>query len=243
MSKPFMDRLGIQTYCFRNFLEPQALIEKVLECGLSNVELFDGHCGPDNDDAAGFLQQITDANITICATGAWTLTEDETRCRAIMEFATNAGCDTITADLGENSYPVVTRLASEYGMRIAIHNHGRKHRLGSVAALTKALDETGPEIGLCLDTAWMLDSGEDPVAVAARFKDRLYGIHIKDFVFDRAGHPEDVVVGTGNLALPDLMNLLASFDYAGPVILEYEGDPDSPVSAIKECIQAMHACC
>ena len=38
----------------------------------------------------------------------------------------------------------------------------------------------------------MLDSGGDPLAVADKFRDRLYGLHVKDFVFKPDGKPEDV---------------------------------------------------
>ena len=87
----------------------------------------------------------------------------------------------------------------------------------------------------------MLDSGEDPLQVAERFKERLYGVHIKDFVFDRDGKPRDVVVGTGNLDLQGLMHYLKSIDYQGFVTLEYEGDMDNPVPALSECVAAIQA--
>ena len=85
----------------------------------------------------------------------------------------------------------------------------------------------------------MLDSGEDPLAIARKFRSRLYGTHIKDFVFDRAGRPEDVVVGTGNLDLSAYLAYLRDTDYQGYLTLEYEGDADNPVPALKECVEAI----
>ena len=42
-----------------------------------------------------------------------------------------------------------------------------------------------------------------------KFGKRMYGVHVKDFVFDRAGKWEDVVVGTGNLKLKEFMKAAA----------------------------------
>ena len=107
--------------------------------------------------------------------------------------------------------------------------------------LEKLFTEASSNIGLCLDTAWMLDSGEDPVAVARKFQERLYGVHIKDFVFDRAGRPEDVIVGTGNLDLEGLAAFLTEIEYDGYFTLEYEGDVNDPIPATKECVEAVRA--
>ena len=97
----------------------------------------------------------------------------------------------------------------------------------------------GDRIGLCLDTAWALDAREDPIAMAERYADRLYGVHIKDFVFDRAREPEDVIVGQGNLDLPRLAELIESNENVKMVVLEYEGDVDNPVPALTKCVQAV----
>jgi sugar phosphate isomerase/epimerase len=98
--------------------------------------------------------------------------------------------------------------------------------------------ETSLNVGLCLDTAWMLDSGEEPVAVAAQFKERLYGLHVKDFVFED-GKPEDVVVGQGGLNLDALAAFLVEMGFDGYLTLEYEGDVDNPVPALRQCCDAI----
>ena len=62
-------------------------------------------------------------------------------------------------------------------------------------------------------------------------------VPLKDFIFNRAGKPEDVPVGDGNLDLPLLFDTLDELGYNGPLILEYEGSPDNPVPEIKKCIE------
>jgi sugar phosphate isomerase/epimerase len=86
-----------------------------------------------------------------------------------------------------------------------------------------------------------MDSRQDPVEMIKSFKDRLFAIHLKDFVFDRAGVPEDVVLGTGNLDLKKLLAALDDAGFDGPAIIEYEGDADDPVPATKKCVAAIRA--
>ena len=134
---------------------------------------------------------------------------------------------------------VADKLAQEYDVWLGIHNHGGRHWLGCSTMIAHVLSKCSERIGLCLDTAWALDSREDPVAMAEKFADRLYGLHIKDFVFDRARKPSDVVVGTGNLNLPKLYEALKKMDFNSYAALEYEGDVDNPVPAVSKCVQAV----
>ena len=46
----------------------------------------------------------------------------------------------------------------------------------SATLVAQVFASTSPRIGLCLDTAWALDAHEDPVAMAGKFADRLYGV-------------------------------------------------------------------
>ncbi|MFI5356910.1 MAG: sugar phosphate isomerase/epimerase family protein, partial [Opitutales bacterium] len=122
-----------------------------------------------------------------------------------------------------------------------IHNHGGRHWLGNAQMLESVFARTSPRIGLCLDTAWALDAHEDPVALAEKFADRLYGVHLKDFVFDRAGKPADTILGQGNLDLPKFLKLLGGNERTQSVIIEYEGDIENPVPALSECVRQIQA--
>jgi sugar phosphate isomerase/epimerase len=103
----------------------------------------------------------------------------------------------------------------------------------------------GPNIGVNIDTAWCMQIGPwggDPVQwVRERFKGRVYGVHYKDFVFDRRGKWEDVVVGTGNLDLPAFVRALEETGFDGMAVIEYEANPENPVAALTECVNRMRA--
>ena len=238
MSENMAAQLGIQSYCFRAFKEADKLIEALKACDVDRTELCGLHWQPGQGvSPEELVKTYADAAVIITAFGVHGFTEDEAAARPVFELARAAGFNTISADFRPGGVEVAERLCEEYGKKVALHNHGRKHRLGSANAMAELFENTSPNVGLCLDTAWMLDSGEDPVAVAERFSDRLYGLHLKDFVFDRAGKPEDVVVGTGNLDLPAMAALLKSTGFDGYLTLEYEGDVDDPVPSVKKCVE------
>jgi len=92
---------------------------------------------------------------------------------------------------------------------------------------------------LNLDTAWALDAKQNPIQWAEKYAARLYAVHLKDFVFDRARQSRDVVVGTGNLDLPKLLATLRAQGFKGAMILEYEGDVANPVPALEQCVAAI----
>jgi len=236
-----LEHLAIQSWCFRGFKANPDVIAKLKLCGVANVEMCGFHIDPQSGDAAAAIGTYRAAGIGFTAYGVHYFNEDEAVGRRVFGFAKAAGCTTISAHVPVAALPLVERLCREYAIRIAIHNHGRKDRLGPVWALEDLFKISSPNIGLCLDTAWMLDCGEDPVAVADKFADRLYGLHVKDFTFDSAGRPHDVVIGTGNLDLPGLMTVLLRRSWGGNLTIEYEGDVDNPVPALTQCVAALRS--
>lgn len=238
MAENLSDKLGIQSYCFRGFSEPEKLVAGLRECGVDKLELCGVHWDmAKNPDPADVLSAYESAGVAVSAFGVHGIGADEAAARPVFEMAKAAGFPTVSADIREGGLPVAEKLCEEYGKKIAIHNHGRKHRYGPAWALAELFSRASMNVGLCLDTAWALDSGDDPLAVAQRFRERLYGLHLKDFVFDRAGKPEDVVVGEGNLDLPGMAQFLQETGFDGYLTLEYEGDVDNPVPALKKCCE------
>ncbi|MCD6475122.1 MAG: sugar phosphate isomerase/epimerase [Anaerolineaceae bacterium] len=237
------NKLGIQTYCFRVYQTQEELIDALKECGIRRMELWPGHYNPaERDDHKQFLLRLANESIQISTFGVVGFS-DETVARKTFEFACESGFNSINADFKEDQIELVEKLCEEYDKKVTIHNHGRKHIWGPVYALEHLFKVTSANIGLCLDTAWMLDSGGDPLVVAQQFRERLYGVHLKDFVFDRAGKPEDVIIGTGNLDLTGLLAYLDKTNFDGTLTLEYEGDYNDPIPATKKCVAAVQDVC
>lgn len=240
--------LGVQSYCFRNFKENARAAELVKECGLTKIEICAVHVdfqAPGEFDRA--ISTYKDAGVGIVSTGVNRVCGEEAKDRNLFEFCKSAGAKFMSVDFpidaAGHCLAAAEKLADEYDIRLGIHNHGSRHWLGCADALQWVFKQTGERIGLCLDTAWALHSREDPIALAEKFADRLYGVHVKDFVFDRAGRHEDVVVGTGNLDLAKLIETMKAGGFDGCVVLEYEGDVENPVPALRKCVQAVRAAC
>lgn len=233
--------LAVQSFCYRGFKSNQELIAKVKETGLARVELCGVHV--DFSDESAFetiIGEYRDAGVEIVSIGVNPLKGDEASERKLFDFVRLAGAKYMSVDFHMDKVREATelagKLAEEYDVRLGIHNHGGRHWLGSTQAISHVLSISSDRIGLCLDTAWCLHSGEDPVKMTERFGDRLYGVHLKDFIFDKAGKHQDVVVGTGNLDLPRLKQTLDQVGFDGYAVLEYEGDVENPVPALKECV-------
>ena len=237
--------LAIQSYCFRKITSNADVAGNVRALGLSKIELCACHADfTDENIVDDVIKTYRDAGVEIVSIGVQSFRNEKDKEETYFRFAQQAGARVISADFPPDTVPDNLRtaeaLADKYNINLGIHNHGGRHWLGPAQALRKLFGETSPRIGLMLDTAWALDCREDPLKMVDAFADRLYGLHVKDFVFDRAGKPEDVVVGTGNLDVPALFSALADMNFAGPVILEYEGDPDDPMPALRKCMDTLH---
>lgn len=232
--------LGIQSYCFRKFLPLPELIDALRQAGLSNVEIWPRHLPwtlgqAEIEDALGLLKQ---EGISVSAYGAVEFSDDEATARPIFAFAQQAGIGALTVTrVQPDALALVDRLSKEYGVLVAIHNHGRHHHYGRFDQIEEVFSRTSRRYGLCLDTAWFLDAGCDPVEAIDVFADRLYGVHLKDFVFDDQGGHRDVIIGAGGLDLPRFVKRLQDVGFHGYLSIEYEGDPDDPLPQVIECVQ------
>lgn len=238
--------LGVQSYCFRGFQDGASVAAKVKEIGLSRIELCVRHA--DFWTPAAFpavLEAYRAAGVEAVSIGVNPVTGDEAKDRSLFEFCRAAGARHMSVDFAPDDLAARLRtaekLSEEYGVLCGIHVHGGRHWLGSGQALRWVFSQCSKRIGLCLDTAWAMDAGEDPVKMIGEFGDRLHLLHLKDFIFDRAGRPDDVVVGTGNLDLQALQKALRQSGFRGLAILEYEGDVNDPVPALKECVNKLLA--
>ena len=238
---------GVQSYCFRSIKDNAKVAEAVKKIGLNKIEICAVHC--DFSDPSGWdrvIKTYTDAGVTIQSIGVEGMNGDEAEMRKRFDFAKAAGLRHISVNFNpdsfEKAHPIVQKLAEQYDVRCGIHNHGGYHWLGNSQILGWVFSKVGDRIGLCLDTAWALAAWQKPLEMVEKFADRLFAVHMKDFVFHSpTGKHEEVVVGTGNLDLPALAAKCEQVGFAGESILEYEGDVDNPVPALTKCVSAIRA--
>ena len=238
--------LGVQSFCYRGFETNEEVAAKVKETGLSKIEVCRKHANfSDESVHEAVAQAYSDAGVEIVSIGVETFAGNEEKEESIFKFAKMVGCKSLAGNFALNatpdSYRIAEILADKYDINIGIHNHGGHHWLGTSDMLAHVFAQTSPRIGLCLDTAWAIDARQEPVQMVEKFADRLYGLHFKDFIYERVRKPVDVVCGDGLLDLQGLLAKLKEIDFNGYAVLEYEADVDNPVPALKKCADKVKA--
>jgi len=237
---------GVQSWCFRDFKDNATLAKMVKQIGVDKLEISGAHADFNKPEAFGEIVKIhQDAGVKIVSMGVQTFTGNTDVERKWFECAKIAGAKYISAHFRVDSFttaiPAVNKLCDEFGIKIAIHCHGGYMFGGSADELEYMLKLGGPNFGLNIDTAWCIQSGNNPVEWAKKFAGRIYGVHYKDFVFDKKGKWEDVIVGTGTLDLPAFVKELENGGFNGFAVIEYERDAHDPVPKLTECVKAMRA--
>jgi len=239
---------GVQSYCFREFKDNATVAKMVREIGLDKIELCAVHDAFNAPDAfKDVVRTYADQGVSIVSLGVQTFTGEADVEKRWFECAAAAGAKHISAHFRVDSFhtavPVAANLCKTFGVKLGIHCHGGYMFGGSVDVLKHLVSLGGPDIGLCLDTAWCMQTGPaqgDPVRwVREHFKGQVHGVHYKDFVFEPDAQWRDVVVGTGNLDLSAFVQALEDTGFDGMSVIEYEADAQNPVPALAECVRKM----
>ncbi|SKA16950.1 myo-inosose-2 dehydratase [Consotaella salsifontis] len=147
----------------------------------------------------------------------------------------------LTPDEWARLLPRMTRFAElvkqEYGLTLVYHHH-----MGTVvqseADIDRFMTGTGEAVKLLLDTGHATWAGVDPVALAARYRDRIAHIHTKDVRLDVARKAAEgdwsflksVLEGVYTVPGDGAVDYVAFFrelpNYTGWVIIEAEQDPE-----------------
>lgn len=232
--------LGIQLYSLRGYPVDVAL-RHARDLGFRFVEFYPGMY-PLNSTAeriAAMNKQLADLGLSISAHGVNGFGGDSEVNRRVFEFAKAAGIRILGADPAPESLASLDDLVKEFDIKIAIHNHGPKHRYGKVLDVLRAIENRDERIGACADLGHFIRSGENPVEVIRLLKGRLHGVHLKDFQ-DMQEKTKGVILGKGHLDLPAVFAALeqVGFPADGALSLEYEENPQDPLADIRACLEA-----
>jgi inosose dehydratase len=231
--------LGIQIYSLRGYPVEEAL-RHAKDLGFKQVEFFSGMY-PVNSDAgaiAAMRARLADLGLSISAHGVNGFGGDAEANRRVFAFAKAAGIRTLTADPSPDSFDSLEPLVKEFDIRIAIHNHGPRHRYNKAIDVLRAIEGRDERIGACADLGHFIRSGENPVEVIRLLAGRLYGIHLKDFA-EMQDKTRGVILGRGHLDVPAVFAALerARFPADGALSLEYEENPQNPLDDIRACVE------
>jgi inosose dehydratase len=233
--RPRRLKVGLASYSLRKFTLDQA-IDMCRAMDIRYITLKDVHlpmtAPPEELKAA--RAKIEAAGITLMGGGVIYMKNDEAAVRKAFEYARNAGFPLIVGAPDPDAVPLVERMVREYGMPLAIHNHGPEDKAypAPLDAL-KLVKDRDRRLGLCMDVGHTLRAGADPVRTVADCGDRLMDLHVKD-LRSATDRDSQVEVGKGIIDFPGLIRALHQRGFAGHVALEYEVNADHPESGIRE---------
>lgn len=240
-------KMALQTYSMRKFNLDDTL-KAMKELGLHYGQFFHDRSGGQlqlTDDAAriaGFRRELDAAGVTILSFGVERFTKDHAENRRRFAFARAMGFDVLAANPAPDSFDSLDALCREFGMKIAIHNHGPEDKLyGRLDQLRKAVEKYPDHIGACVDTGHTIRIGEDPVKSIRALGPRVHDVHLKDAVGPT--HEDYRIVGRGKLDVVGTLRALRAIGFTGALALEYELNPENPVDDIRACLAATRKAC
>jgi sugar phosphate isomerase/epimerase len=225
-------RLGLASYTFRNFSRAQMIgYLKQLNVLALNAKDVKDHLPMDTQEEAAALADYAAAGIKLHAAGTIYFAKDEdTDIRSKFEYCRRAGIGVIVAgDPAPETLPRIEKLAKEYDIRIAIHNHGPEDKLWhSPLDVLKAVKGLDPRIGCSIDVGHTVRAGTDVVQAIHEVGARLFNVHMKDLTNFQSKESQ-VPVGEGIMPVKKIFEALSAIKYKGFVDLEYEVHPDDPM--------------
>lgn len=82
--------------------------------------------------------------------------------------------------VARGAHTIARRVRDETGLRTVFHHHCATF-VETPAEIDELMTRTDPEVlGLCLDTGHAAFGGGDPLAIARRWRDRIWHVHLKD---------------------------------------------------------------
>ncbi len=182
---------------------------------------------------------------------------DEAASRKIFEGAKRFGIDVLVVEPETHGkmeelpkvMDVIEKLAKEYNIKVAIHNHpGPKNFYWKPETVLAAVKGRSPLLGACCDVGHYVRSGLDPVECLKKLEGRIITLHFKDLVHDGKGMNgyHDVPWGTGISNVKGMMAELKRQGFKGAFCVEYEYNWDHPATEIAEitkCMKFFNATC
>lgn len=241
-------RLGVQAYTFRalSFFET---VDKAHELGIKYIEMYPGQkFKPDSATKTGvnlteaeiaeMQAKLKAADVKLVSFGVAEIPADEAAARQRFEWAKKLGIEVLVTETTPNA--IHDKLAKEFGIKVAIHNHPTTWAPEKVLAATEGLSAM---VGSCSDVGHWKRAKLDTVASLKLLGSRVIHSHFKDLGLTANGKGlKDVPWGTGLSDASGMMAQLKSQGFKGYLMVEYEnGTVPELMQNIPLCIQFFNA--
>ena len=238
-------RLGSQAYTFRK-LTLFETIDLLSAMGIRYIELYPGQrFSPEKPDTKAdhtmpgelideLVAKLKDKNVTPVLYGVVSLPNDEAKCRQVFEFAKKLNLEGVVSEPPLDAIPLIDKLAGEYGMKVAIHDHPKPSLYWDCHTVIEATMDA-KNVGACADIGHWRRSGLTPVECVKMLKGKIISSHLKDIDEKK----EDVVWGSGTVGVRDVLEELHRQQAKGIIFsIEYEkGEGDELIGNVARSLE------
>lgn len=176
---------------------------------------------------------------------------NEAESRKIFEGAKRLGISVLVAEPETHGkleelgpvMDVVEKLAKEYNIKVAIHNHpGPKNFYWNPDTVAAAVKGRSPLLGACADVGHWVRSGLDPVECLKKLEGRVIALHFKD-LNEPGVKAHDLPWGTGISNAKGMLAELKRQKFKGAICVEYEYNWDNSSPEIAASAKWFNAAC
>jgi sugar phosphate isomerase/epimerase len=251
-------QIGAQSYSFRTLPSVDDAIKGMVDVGLSECELWQGHVEPKAGQARGkeareelrkfrlstplehFKQvggKFKQAGINLYAYN-YSFRDDFTdeEIARGFEIAKALGAKCITASATVSVTKRVAPVAAKHKMVVGMHGHDNlkdPNQFAKPESFEKAMSES-KWIGVNLDIGHFTAAGYDPLEFMQKYHDRIVTLHIKD---RKKNQGANMPFGEGETDIKAVLQLLKTKKWKMPANIEYEYKGDDPVAEVRKCYE------
>lgn len=240
--------LSMQSYSFHLFTLTEAL-DKTQQLGIRYIEVYPGHKlgGKWGDKVFDFnldprtqkeiKKLAASKGIRIVGCGVY-VAEKSSDWEKMFRFAKSMGLEFISCEPALEDWDLVEKYATEYGIKISVHNHPQPSAYWKPENLLKAIDGRSKLLGSCADVGHWRREGLDQIDCLRKLNGRLVSLHFKDIAPKQAGEKEqhDMIWGTGILDVKGMLKELKRQNFKGYFSIEYEYNWENSVPDIRRCV-------
>jgi sugar phosphate isomerase/epimerase len=236
-------KLGSQAYTFKNFTFAETL-DKIASINLKYVEAYPGqqigggiegktHFTMNADTRKKVKDLLNSKGIKVVAYGVVT-GKNEEEWRKIFEFANEMGIGVINSEPKLEDLDMVNKLAQEYGVIVALHNHPKPSVYWHPDTVLEAV-KGRKNIKACADIGHWVRSGMDPVENLKKLEGHVVSMHFKD-LNQKSMDAHDVPWGTGISNIAGVVKELKRQNFEGVISVEYEHNWDNSLPEVEQSV-------
>jgi sugar phosphate isomerase/epimerase len=238
-------RLGSQAYTFRK-LSLFETIDLLSAMGIRYIEMYPGQrYSPTRADVKAdhnmsdelveeLIAKLKEKNVTPVLYGVVPLPNDEAKSRKVFEFAKKMKLEGIVSEPPVDAIPLLDKLAGEYGIKVAIHDHPKPSLYWNCQAVIDATKDA-KHVAACADIGHWRRSGLEPVECVKMLEGKIISLHVKDIDEKK----EDVPWGTGTVGVRAVLEELHRQKAKKLIFsIEYEiGEGDELIANVAKSVE------